>query len=111
MVMCNNHPCAVDTQSISEQLSYSYYSGIETALVNRGHLYHSIFGVQEQQSQVLLLQQAHLDHNEVCRVRWTADLRAFFDRFDHTASALNPQRSSNQKSSDPCCPAQSPETL
>ena len=54
--------------SLAEELAYPHQGGVDVALVDLGHGQHLVLGVQEEDSQVLLIEEAHLGHDEVSHI-------------------------------------------
>ena len=87
MVVRDDDGGGVAADGFAKQLGHANDRGVETAHVDRGHGQHAIARVEQHHAQVLLLQHAHLAHQQVGRIGGRSNLNAIVRRGDRQAAA------------------------
>jgi hypothetical protein len=70
MVVDHDHGCAVGPDSLAEQFPHPHHGGVEAANVDGGNGQDAVVGIEKHDSELLLLQEAHLQQEQVGHVRW-----------------------------------------
>jgi hypothetical protein len=87
MVVSDDERSAVGADGLAKQLANPDHAGVQGADIDGGGVEDSVLGIEEDDAQVFLLQQAHLGHDQIGGIDGRADLRAFLGRRDEEPPA------------------------